>query len=45
MIELNKKELKEISGGVSVWAIIGGIALVVFGIGVIDGVVRPLKCR
>ena len=49
MKELNGIELKQIYGGGGVSAallkIIGAIAGVVFMIGVIDGYVRPLKCR
>lgn len=44
MTELNEKELKQISGGgIGLWLAIA--AGVVFIIGVIDGYVRPLKCR
>ena len=45
MQELKNEELKQISGGVSIWLILGGIASLIFGIGVFDGVVRPYKCR
>ncbi len=45
MKEISNKELKAISGGISVWGILGIIAGAIFGVGVIDGVVRPLKCR
>ncbi len=41
---LNDYELKTIEGGgYKVFAIIGGIAL--FIAGVVDGIVRPYKCR
>ena len=46
MKELEKEELKQIKGG---GITLGGLALitigVVFVIGVIDGIVRPLKCN
>lgn len=44
-MKLNDNELKEIEGGVSVWAVIGAVAALIFGIGAIDGYTRPLKCR
>ena len=46
MKELNKNELLNISGGgigVGTLLIIG--AIVVFVIGIIDGIVRPQSCR
>ena len=50
MKQLNDNELKSIIGGAgataaAIWKIVGIIAGVIFGIGVIDGYVRPLKCR
>lgn len=45
MVELKDLELKSVSGGISAWAIIGSIAAIIFGIGVFDGYVRPLKCN
>lgn len=46
MKELTKKELNMVAGGaLSLWAIAGIIAGAIFGIGVIDGIVRPLKCN
>ena len=45
MVELKDLELKNIKGGWSIWATIGAIATVIFGIGVFDGYVRPLKCN
>ena len=43
---LSKKELNEIQGGAIHWGVIGAIAgAVTFIIGVIDGIVNPLKCR
>lgn len=45
MKEIKTEELKKIEGGLSLWACIGLAALAVFGIGIVDGFVRPLKCR
>ena len=45
MIELKNNELKKINGGISIWGIIGIIAGLIFGVGVIDGYTRPIKCR
>lgn len=44
MYKLTKDELKDIKGGgVGTCILIGGI--IIFVIGVIDGYIRPLKCR
>lgn len=45
MNELKDRELKNTFGGVSIWAIIGAIAGLIFGVGVLDGYTRPLKCH
>ena len=45
MTYLEKEELKSINGGIGVWGIIGGLAALVFGVGIFDGLVRPLKCN
>ena len=46
MNELNNKELKNIDGGgINIGAIVGIAAGITFLIGVIDGIVRPLKCN
>lgn len=45
MKRMTVRELKEISGGMNVWGIVGIIAGVVFGIGAADGYFRPLKCN
>ena len=45
MIELQKEELLEIRGGFSPWILVGIGGAITFIIGVIDGFVRPLKCR
>lgn len=46
MQDLTKKELKNISGGsISIGAGLAIGAGIIFLIGVIDGYVRPLKCR
>lgn len=44
-MKLSNKELQNITGGISVWAVLGIIAGAIFGIGAIDGYVRPVKCR
>ena len=44
-MNLSDKDLKSIIGGISVWAVAGITAGVIFGIGVVDGIARPLKCR
>ena len=45
MKELNDQKLKRVVGGISAWGIVGIIAGIIFGIGVVDGYVRPFKCR
>ena len=45
MKEIDKEEMTKIDGGLSVWGGIGIGAAVVFLIGVIDGIVRPLRCN
>ena len=45
MKELNENELKSMVGGFSIWGIIGIVAGLIFGVGVVDGIIRPLKCR
>ena len=46
MKELEKKELLEINGGgISIGMGIGIIAGITFLIGVVDGLVRPLRCH
>ncbi|MDD4035894.1 MAG: class IIb bacteriocin, lactobin A/cerein 7B family [Bacilli bacterium] len=45
MYQLTNEELSNIKGGISFW---GGLAIagtIIFIIGVIDGIVRPLKCN
>jgi hypothetical protein len=43
---LTKEEMLNIYGGAVSWGIVGAIAAgVVFIIGIIDGYLRPLKCR
>ena len=44
-MELSKKELLEIKGGISGWVIGGIIAGIIFIIGAIDGFVRPESCQ
>lgn len=46
MKRLSKQELMEVNGGAIKWAIVGAIAAgVSFIIGVVDGIIRPLKCN
>ena len=42
---LKDKELKDINGGFSGWAVAGISILVTFVAGVIDGIARPKKCH
>lgn len=42
---LNKEELLVIQGGLGVWSIMGIVSGITFIIGVIDGYIRPLRCR
>lgn len=44
-MKLNDNELKQINGGVSIWAVIGAIAGLIFSVGAFDGYARPPKCR
>lgn len=45
MKKLDKKELEDIKGGIGFWGIAGIVSAVVFIVGVIDGIARPLKCN
>lgn len=46
MKTLNREELILIKGGAIKWAILAAIAAgITFLIGVVDGIVRPLKCN
>ena len=49
MKKLNEIELKEINGGAAIpYAVLKALLIaggVIFGIGVIDGYVRPLRCN
>ena len=45
MQKLENKELMNIKGGISGWAIAGIIAASIFVVGVFDGIARPLKCN
>jgi hypothetical protein len=46
MIELNREELKEISGGfTTLYKILFAGGIITFIIGLIDGFTRPLKCN
>ncbi len=45
MEQIKNDKLVNIDGGISTWGAIGIGAAVVFVIGVIDGIFRPLKCN
>lgn len=45
MQNLTNEELKIVTGGISAWGIAGIILGIIFGIGVVDGMVRPLECN
>lgn len=45
MKKLNKKELENTKGGINFWGVLGIIAGVIFSVGVLDGIARPLKCN
>lgn len=40
MKELNKNDLNQIVGGISTWGILGIIAGIIFGVGVVDGLIK-----
>lgn len=42
---MSNDELKNTTGGIAAWAIVGIISAGIFLIGLIDGFVRPLKCN
>ena len=44
-MRLNNNQLKEISGGISVWGVLGIVAGLIFGVGAVDGYARPYRCR
>ena len=44
-MKLSNEELKNISGGISVWAVLGIISGSIFGVGTVDGYVRPRACN
>ncbi len=45
MIRASDKELQEINGGFSGWALAAIGLLVTFAAGVIDGIARPKGCK
>ncbi len=44
-MQLSNEQLLNVNGGLSKWAILGLIAAGVLVVGIIDGYMRPLKCR
>ena len=46
MKKLDNKKLEEVKGGgFGFWSIVGTISAVVFIVGILDGIARPLKCN
>ena len=45
MKEVENKDLKNLNGGISVWAVVGIGSLITFVSGIIDGIARPFNCR
>ncbi len=45
MERMNQEELIETKGGIGFWAVAGIVSAVIFIVGVIDGIARPLKCN
>ena len=45
MKKLNKNELEKTKGGISGWGVVGIIAGIIFSVGMLDGIARPLKCN
>ena len=44
-MKLSSGELKKITGGVSVWAVLGIVSGLIFGVGALDGYARPRSCN
>lgn len=45
MNKLCNKELQHIKGGFGFFAVSGIISAVIFVVGVLDGIARPIKCN
>mgnify|MGYP004474273913 CR=1 FL=1 len=45
MKKIDNKNLKEIKGGFGFWSFAGIVTAVIFVVGVLDGIARPLKCN
>lgn len=45
MNRLDREELKNVKGGIGFWTVAGIISTVIFIVGVLDGIARPLKCN
>lgn len=45
MSRVKEEELKEVKGGIGFWGIAGIVSAVIFIIGVVDGIARPVKCN
>jgi lactobin A/cerein 7B family class IIb bacteriocin len=44
-MRLSNSELCNVTGGISVWAALGIVAGLIFGVGAVDGYARPYRCR
>ena len=44
-MKLSNNELKQVSGGITVWGALGIIAGLIFGVVAVDGYARPHRCR
>lgn len=45
MDKLNDNELQHVKGGIGFFAVSGIISAVIFVVGVLDGIARPIKCN
>lgn len=45
MKKISDDELNDIKGGIGFWAIAGIISAVIFIVGVLEGITRPVKCN
>lgn len=45
MQKMNQEEMEKTKGGIGFWAVAGIISAVIFIVGVVDGIARPLKCN
>lgn len=45
MNKLSNKELEHVKGGIGFFAVSSIISAVIFVVGVLDGIARPIKCN